>query len=175
MHPELERYARICDAVALLFQPYAEVVLHDVASETVVYIAGTFSKRVLGEPSLLDQVSFGPGETTIGPYEKINWDGRRIKSVSVVLTADEGPVGVLCINVDVSHFQRRPRRAQRPCQRAGSGGAASPSLQGRLARADQRIRPAMDAFARAAGDVPDARSEAGAGRRPVQAGSLRRT
>ena len=104
MHPELERYARVCDGIALLFQPYAEVVLHDVASQTVVYIAGTFSKRVLGEPSLLDQVSFGPGETTIGPYEKVNWDGRRIKSVSVVLTADGGPMGVLCINVDVSHF-----------------------------------------------------------------------
>ena len=59
---------------------------------------------VPGDVVLLENVRFDPRETTIGPYEKVNWDGRRIKSVSVVLTAQERPIGVLCINVDVSHF-----------------------------------------------------------------------
>ncbi len=104
MQTGLAAYVPICDAIALLFQPYAEVVLHELSSQSVVHIAGNFSKRELGEPSLLDEIGFDPRETTIGPYEKVNWDGRRIKSVSAVLTAQERPIGVLCINVDVSHF-----------------------------------------------------------------------
>jgi D-arginine utilization repressor len=97
-------YAPVCDAIALLFQPYAEVVLHDLTTETVVYLANPFSKRELGEPSLLHEIDFKPADSLIGPYEKVNWDGRQIKSVSVVLRGSERPVGVLCINVDVSHF-----------------------------------------------------------------------
>lgn len=104
MLADMAAYTPICDAIALLFRPYAEVVLHELSSQSVVHIAGNFSKRVLGEPSLLDEIGFDPDERIIGPYEKVNWDGRRIKSVSVVLSAGEGPIGVLCINVDVSHF-----------------------------------------------------------------------
>lgn len=104
MQTELVAYTPICDAVALLFRPYAEVVLHDLASQTVVHIAGNFSQRTLGEPSLLDEIGFDATETTIGPYEKVNWDGRRIKSISVILASGGKAIGVLCINVDVSHF-----------------------------------------------------------------------
>ena len=46
----LHRYRPICDAIAALFQPYVEVVLHELATDKAVYIAGNFSKRVLGEP-----------------------------------------------------------------------------------------------------------------------------
>jgi predicted transcriptional regulator YheO len=102
--PELAAYTHVCDAIALLFQPYAEVVLHDLATETVVYLTNTFSKRELGEPSLIHEIDFKPTDRIIGPYEKVNWDGRRIKSVSAVIRADEKAIGILCINVDVSHF-----------------------------------------------------------------------
>jgi predicted transcriptional regulator YheO len=102
--PELAAYTHICDAIALLFQPYAEVVLHDLSTETVVYLANSFSKRELGEPSLLHEIDFKPSDAIIGPYEKVNWDGRRIKSVSAVLRTGKKPIGILCINVDVSHF-----------------------------------------------------------------------
>jgi D-arginine utilization repressor len=102
--PELASYAPICDAIALLFQPYAEVVLHDLSTETVVYLSNPFSKRELGEPSLLHEIDFKPSDIIIGPYEKVNWDGRRIKSVSAVLRANGKAIGILCINVDVSHF-----------------------------------------------------------------------
>ncbi|MCG8272153.1 PAS domain-containing protein [Aquamicrobium sp. NLF2-7] len=95
----------VCDAFALLLQPHAEVVLHDLATETVAYIANNFSRRALGEPSLLQEIDFRPEDRMIGPYEKVNWDGRRIKSISAVLRSPEGrPVGVLCINMDVSHI-----------------------------------------------------------------------
>ena len=102
--PELAAYAPVCDAIALLFQPYAEVVLHDLSTETVVYLSNPFSKRELGEPSLLHEIDFKPSDTIIGPYEKVNWDGRRIKSVSAVLRSGSKASGILCINVDVSHF-----------------------------------------------------------------------
>jgi predicted transcriptional regulator YheO len=102
--PELAAYTHICDAIALLFQPYAEVVLHDLATETVVYLTNSFSTRELGEPSLIHEIDFEPSDRIIGPYEKVNWDGRRIKSVSAVIRAGEKAIGILCINVDVSHF-----------------------------------------------------------------------
>lgn len=101
---DLAAYRPICDAIALLFRPYAEVVLHDLSSETVVHLSNPFSKRELGEPSLLHEIDFKPSDVIIGPYEKVNWDGRRIKSVSAVVRAGERPIGILCINVDVSHF-----------------------------------------------------------------------
>ena len=105
MTPELRPYSLVCDAVALLFQPYAEVVLHDLASETVVHIAGNFSKREIGEPSLLSEIGFREGDGIIGPYEKVNWDGRSIKAISAVLRDAAGKaIGVLCINADVSDF-----------------------------------------------------------------------
>ena len=49
-------YRPLCDAIALLLQPQAEVVLHDLATETVAYIANPFSRREIGEPSLLHEI-----------------------------------------------------------------------------------------------------------------------
>lgn len=96
----------LCDAIALLLQPQAEVVLHDLASETVAYIANPFSRREVGEPSLLHEIDFRPDVALIGPYEKVNFDGRRLKSVSAVLRdQDNRAIGVLCINLDVTHLQ----------------------------------------------------------------------
>lgn len=104
-HP-LHIFHPVCDAIALILQPYAEVVLHDLDSESVVYIANNFSKRDLGEPSLLHEIDFNPADRTIGPYEKVNFDGKRLKSISAVLRAtDDRPIAVLCINIDVSHIQ----------------------------------------------------------------------
>lgn len=105
MKPELASYAAVCDGVAQLFQPFVEVVLHDLETETAVHIAGNFSKREIGEPSLLHEIDFRPTERLLGPYEKVNWDGRRIKSISIILRdSSERPMAVMCINADVSHF-----------------------------------------------------------------------
>lgn len=101
----LSAYYPLCDAIALLLQPQAEVVLHDLATETVVHIANPFSHREVGEPSLLHEIDFRPDVALIGPYEKVNFDGRRLKSVSAVLREDGRAVGVICINLDVTHLQ----------------------------------------------------------------------
>lgn len=100
----LSAYHPICDAIALLLQPQAEVVLHDLATETVAHIVNPFSHRVVGEPSLLHEIDFRPDIALIGPYEKVNYDGRRLKSVSAVLREDGRAVGVICINLDLTHL-----------------------------------------------------------------------
>lgn len=101
----LSAYHPLCDAIALLLQPQAEVVLHDLATETVAHIANPFSHREVGEPSLLHEIDFRPDVALIGPYEKVNFDGRRLKSVSAVLREGGRAVGVICINLDVTHLQ----------------------------------------------------------------------
>lgn len=100
----LSAYCPLCDAIALLLQPQAEVVLHDLATETVAHISNPFSHREVGEPSLLQEIDFHPDVALIGPYEKVNFDGRRLKSVSAVLREDGRAVGVICINLDVTHL-----------------------------------------------------------------------
>jgi len=95
------------DAVAALLAPNAEVIVHDIGSETIQYIANNFSKRAIGDPSNLKEIDFVPDEHIIGPYEKLNWDGRRIKSISVVMrNIEERPTALVCINMDLSQFDQ---------------------------------------------------------------------
>lgn len=97
----LQRYASVADGIALLFTDYVEVIIHDLESQTVVYIANNISKRNIGDPAALDDVNFEESETVIGPYEKLNWDGKTICSTSVVIRDDENtPIGMLCINMN---------------------------------------------------------------------------
>lgn len=104
--PALEPSFAIADGIAALFHPYVEAVIHDLATESIAYIANPQSRRVPGDPSQLDDVRFEPGQRVIGPYEKINWDGRRMKCVSTVLTHGGEAIGLLCINADVSAFDQ---------------------------------------------------------------------
>ncbi|WP_249605005.1 PAS domain-containing protein [Chromobacterium sp. IRSSSOUMB001] len=102
----LSRYQSIADAIATLFYPYAEVVLHDLATQSVAYIANNFSKRELGDDSGLDELENTPDATVIGPYEKLNWDSRKLRSISVVLRDDAGAaLGMMCVNLDISVFE----------------------------------------------------------------------
>ncbi len=96
-------YAGICDAVAKLLEPHAEVVLHDLATDRIAYIANSFSKRRVGDNSLNDREAIPSlSEHVIGPYPKTNWDGRPLKSVTTAIRdAKRRPIGLLCINYDV--------------------------------------------------------------------------
>ncbi len=95
-------YIVITDAIARLFAPHAEVVLHDLASGKIRHIANCFSKRRVGDDSLTDIDGIDLAQSLIGPYGKTNWDGRRLKSMSVVIrTAAGKPIGLLCINHDI--------------------------------------------------------------------------
>src|SRR5258708_11731295 len=99
----LSNFFAVADGLAELFRPFIEVAVHDLATDCIAHIANPFSPREPGDPSDLKEITFDASARVIGPYEKINWDGRRIKTISVVLRADNGkPVGLLCINADVT-------------------------------------------------------------------------
>mgnify|MGYP000096999625 FL=1 len=105
--PVLDNYRAIADAIATLFFPHAEVVLHDLRSQKIDYIANNLSKREIGDDAALeDMLETGTDETNIGPYEKLNWDGQKIRSLSTVLRDAQGtPQAVLCINLNISLFE----------------------------------------------------------------------
>ncbi len=50
----LENYKAIADSIALLLYPHAEVIVHELRSQTVVHIANNFSQRKLGDDSAID-------------------------------------------------------------------------------------------------------------------------
>lgn len=105
-HPGLTPYFAVAEAVAALMRPLVEAVVHDMASDSVAHVAGAFSPREPGDPSDLQEIEFAPGAQVVGPYEKVNFDGRRIKSISVVLReADGTAIGLLCINADLTAFE----------------------------------------------------------------------
>ncbi len=103
-----QRYGPVADAIAALLHPHAEVVVHDLAADRIVHISNPYSRRRVGDRSLIDEVSeLGDGEGVLGPYVKHERDGRALKSVTAVLRDDEGrPVGMLCINLDVSRIEQ---------------------------------------------------------------------
>ena len=105
--PALDNFRAIADAIATLFFPHAEVVLHDLRTQKVDYIANNLSKRELGDDSSLeDMLSEDVSDRNIGPYEKLNWDGQKIRSLSTVLRDGESrPLAVLCINLNISLFE----------------------------------------------------------------------
>jgi predicted transcriptional regulator YheO len=107
MKAKLKEYQHIAEAFAKLLHPFAEVVIHDLATDTIAAIYNPISKREVGDPSFFDGVEFKPEEKFIGPAEKINHDGRKLKSVSIILRNDEKKaIGTICINMDISVFER---------------------------------------------------------------------
>ncbi|WP_018151391.1 helix-turn-helix transcriptional regulator [Leeia oryzae] len=99
-------YAAMADGISSLFFPNVEVVIHDLATQQVVYIANNLSKRQLGDPSGLEEIGFNEDAEVIGPYEKLNWDGRKIRSVSVLVrNTNKQAVFVVCINMNISVFE----------------------------------------------------------------------
>jgi predicted transcriptional regulator YheO len=97
-------YYPIAEAIVGLLHPYAEVVLHDVASGRVVRIWNAFSSRKAGDFSHLEGApDLFPDSAIIGPYEKALSKGGRTKSITATLSDSTGRnVGFFCINLDVS-------------------------------------------------------------------------
>ena len=101
------------EAFERLLHPFAEVVLHDLESDEIVVILNPMSRRVVGDSSYLEQIDHETYDNVIGPYEKMNWDGRPMKSISIVLRGEKGNLeGFLCINLDVSHFKSASQMIQ---------------------------------------------------------------
>ena len=103
MRLPLSSYVPICNAIAALFHPHVEVVLHDLATGKIFHIANSFSKRRAGDGSLNEpEAGFAGMDDVIGPYPKTRWDGRRLKSITAVIRGPvRRPAGLLCINHDI--------------------------------------------------------------------------
>ncbi|WP_153774243.1 transcriptional regulator [Pseudomonas sp. MNR3A] len=101
-------YAAMAEGIAALLFPHAEVVVHDLASQTVVHIANNISKRQLGDDSGLDDLPSQLDDSTrLGPYEKLNWNGQKIRSISSVMRDASGqPEALICINLNVSILEQ---------------------------------------------------------------------
>lgn len=89
------------EAIVTLFHPHLEAVVHDVATDTVVAIWNPVSGRRPGDPSLLGSEATGepanPVEGVLGPYAKVDAQGRTWTSVTVPLA---GGTALLCLNFD---------------------------------------------------------------------------
>lgn len=96
----LSNYTQICDALVLLMDPLVEAVIHDIKKNKIIYINGRLSERKVDGPSLLDQEALDNIDQIV--YPKINFNGRLVKSISIILQAK----WLLCINCDVSIFSK---------------------------------------------------------------------
>lgn len=103
----LNSYFSTAEAISLLFCPYAEVVLHDLNSRLIAAIYNNFSKRKVGDESLLEEIEGYNEYPNVFPVHlKTNWDGRKIKSISSTLRDQNGKaIGLLCINLDISKWE----------------------------------------------------------------------
>lgn len=105
--PLLARARPLADGIAALLFPFAEVVIHDLQSQTIVHIVNSLSRREVGDATALDDIDFDASESVIGPYEKRNWDGSRMRAISVLIRDDAGhPIGVACVNLTISAFEQ---------------------------------------------------------------------
>lgn len=100
----LEPHLSVCEAIATLFAPYAEVAVHDLRRERVVGLWNPISGRKVGDPSRSAGLPPYPDDgRVIGPYGTMLPDGRHVTSVAVVLHNAKGaPRGLLCVNLDRS-------------------------------------------------------------------------
>ncbi len=101
------QYIPLCNAIVLLLKPLIEIVIHDLSTDTIVYIEGELSKRQLDDSSLLAKDAFENDLNQI-IYPKLNFDGRLIKSISIPLESR----WLLCINCDVSIFSQMQRLSE---------------------------------------------------------------
>ena len=106
----LSNYVPVADAIAKLMHPYAEVVIHDIEQDTIVYMANPYSNRQVGDKSFLGlnhkEPDFGIKKNVLGPYEKQSEEGQRIRSITAVLRNSEArAVGILCINLDFAPLE----------------------------------------------------------------------
>ncbi|MBS0351607.1 MAG: PAS domain-containing protein [Proteobacteria bacterium] len=105
MNQVIKRFLPTAEAIQRLLHPYAEVVVHDIKRNQIAAIFHPFSKRRVGDPSLLTPEDMNVLEDCIGPYEKLNWNGNKLKSMSSVIRDETNQaVGLLCINLDISRL-----------------------------------------------------------------------
>jgi predicted transcriptional regulator YheO len=107
MKKELKPYIALCDAIAKLFYPNVEVVMHDLETKKLVHIVNAFSKRRVGDAMISELKDLKSiKENWVGPYDKTGSEGKRLKAVSIIIRdAEEKPIGMICINYNVEPLE----------------------------------------------------------------------
>ncbi|WP_231740524.1 MULTISPECIES: transcriptional regulator [Pseudomonas] len=92
------------DGIAALLFPDLEAVVHDLRSGQIAHIANGFSRRKVGDASLItDLPELDKGLDVIGPYEKAAPNNRVLRSISIAARGPDGRVAaLLCLNFDVT-------------------------------------------------------------------------
>lgn len=90
----------IAEGIGKLFYPNVEVVIHDLATDTIAYIYNSWSNRQVGDSSHLSREDLDlTKENIIGPYQKDNSGKRSTKSITICLRHPTGIAeALLCIN-----------------------------------------------------------------------------
>lgn len=88
----------IADGIAALFFPVVEVAIHDIRNGKITYLANNLSKRSVGDDAGLEELTLNDIDKLTGPYEKLNWDGKKIRSVSIRASVNGDPSYLFCIN-----------------------------------------------------------------------------
>jgi D-arginine utilization repressor len=101
----LKPYQNFIEAIVILFNPFIEVAIHDLHNGTLAAIYNSFSKRKIGEKSPLKELKVKIDEfpDVFPPYNRRNWDGKKLKCTSITLRDEAGnPVILICLNFDTS-------------------------------------------------------------------------
>lgn len=108
LSPELKAALPFLEGVTRLFYPHVEAALHDLRTGKVAAIFNNISRRKIGEPSVVTKFigkSIDEFPDVFEPYYKDNWDGRKLKCVSITLRDEVGKaIGLACFNFDTSVF-----------------------------------------------------------------------
>lgn len=102
------QYEPMIKALVELLHPFAEIAVHDLEKGKITAIYHNISQRKVGDPSPLKELKVEVEDFPdyFSPYYKQNWDGRPLKCTSITLRNKKGkPIGLICINIDVSGFQ----------------------------------------------------------------------
>lgn len=104
VNKHLNNYISSAQAIAKLLDPHAEVIIHDLASGKIAHIFNVFSQRRVGDSSLTDINDGASFEGDVsGPYRKVNFDRRQLRSVTAVLRDPDGiQIGLMCVNFDIT-------------------------------------------------------------------------
>lgn len=108
MHKELKKYLPFIQGIVELFHPFVEGALHDIKSGTLVALFNNISQRQVGDATPLRELNIKTDHFPdyFLPYYKSNWDGRKLKCISMTIRdAKNVPIGLICFNLDVSLFQ----------------------------------------------------------------------
>lgn len=110
LHPALTAQLPMLEGIAKLFHPYVETVLHDLRTDTIAALYNNISRRKVGDPSMVTKfigAHVDEFPDIFEPYYKTNWDGKKMKCVSITIRDESSKaIGLACINFDTSIFQQ---------------------------------------------------------------------